>query len=228
MPLIDPTQKEIIEEQKAYLKGKSFVYKFKYFVEYYGKETLLILAALTIVVAIIVTVVTKKDTAVNIFLINSMTSPDTEAFASYAGIDTSKEYVSLVGQYILNPSLEDDTSYLNIEKIVAEIAAKDLDGIVGDYESLYNYANSEFFADLRTLYTEEELESLGDKVIWYEFKDDDGNLTGASAPVFIDVTDAPFLHENLCYGDGIQIIYGIIINSPRPETAKSFYSYMYE
>ena len=44
MKLLDPTQKEIINEQKEYLKGKSFKYKLYYYKQYYIVPTIVILA----------------------------------------------------------------------------------------------------------------------------------------------------------------------------------------
>lgn len=228
MQLIDETQKEIREEQKQYLKGKSFKYKFQYFVEYYLKIVIGVCLVMAFIISIIVTVVSAKDNAVQVIFVNATHVPDTEAFAEENAIDTSKYDVTFDNNYYIDISAADEDSYIYLQKIVAIVASKDGDGLVGDYDTLYYLAGNEFYGDLRDYFTEEELDALGDKVIWYDYKDDDGNPTGVSAPILIDVSDSQLLKDSDSYPEGTRIVYGIITNTPRPEMAKKFYEYLYE
>ena len=226
MQFIDPTQKEIMAEQKAFLKGKSFKYKFDYFIEYYLKTTLIIAVALAVVISIIVTVVSQKETACQILFVNSMNTPDSDEYAAYAGIDTKEYEVIFDGGFYIDVELADNTSYVNLQKLVALISAKDAEGIVGDFDTIYGYAASGFYGDLRDYYTEDELKAMGDKVVYYKYVDDEGNYTGETAPLFIDVTDSPLLKNNTCFAQD-RVLYAIVINTQRPEQAKKFYEYLY-
>ena len=227
MKFSDPTQQEIREEQKAYLKGKGFKYKFDYFVEYYLKGLLIILVFVIIIISAAVSIIRNKDTACQVIFVNAMNAPDEDEFAEYLGIDTDEYQVVLDTGYIISTSSADNTSYVNLQKLAANMAAKDVEVLLGDYDTIYGYAASDFYADLRNYFTDEELEALGDRVVYYDYMDEDGNLTGESAPLFIDVTDAPKLVENNCFVCD-RVLLGFASNTQRPEAAMAFYNYIYE
>ena len=226
MHLIDPTQKEIMAEQKEYLKGKGLKYKLEYFAEYYLKTTLIILAFLALIVSIVVTIATKKETKCQAVFINCIKAPDQDEFAAYAGIDTKEYEVIFDGAYYIRVDMADSSSYINLQKLVALITAKDVECIVGDYNTVYGYAASEFYGDLRDFFTGEELSALGDKVIYYYFVDEEGNLPGKTAPLFIDVTDSPILKKNDSFGED-RVLLTFAITTQRPTEARQFFDYLY-
>lgn len=234
MSFIDPTQKQIMEEQKAFLEGKSFKYKLEYFVTYYLKTVLIIAGAIALVISIIVSIATRKESAGHIIMINSFGQFDTEAFADYVGIDKNKSEITVETECYINPSGSDRESYDNLQRIVAIISAKDAEVIVGDLSTVYSYATSDFFADLNDYFSKEELEALGDKVICYEPLDENDQPTGESIPVFIDITDAPkivsggYYYYHSLLDEPERIVFAIVCNTQLPETAMKFYEYINE
>lgn len=227
MSLIDPTQKEIIEEQKAYLKGKGLKYLFQYYCEYYLKGTIFALAVIALIVSIIYTAVTKKESVCNVVFINALHTPDPSELGEILGIDFKKNEVVFDNSYIISPEFVDNSSFVNAQKLVAIVSAKDAEIIVGDYDTVYKYASSEFYADLRDIFSEEELTALGDKLVYYEYVDENETPTGETAPLFIEVTDAPKLKENECFMYD-HVLLAFVVNTQRPENAMAFYKYINE
>lgn len=227
MAIIDPTQKEIMNEQKAFLKGKSFKYKLDYFKQYYLVPTLLILGGILLVFFMIRSIVTAKDTAINVLYINGINLPEEEEFELYAGVDT-KEYEVIYDNTIqLHAEAQDTTNYTSIQKWIAVISAKDGDVMIGDYVTMDAYATSSFYMDLRELFTEEEYAALEDRMIWVNIYDDDNNPTGETAPMFIDITDCKIMNEYYTYV-GNQAVYSVAANTQRPEICKTYLKYLLE
>lgn len=229
MPFIDPTQKEIRDEQKAYLKDKSFKYKFDYFLTYYLKGLIIIAVCAGLLIAMIVSIVTKKDTGGHVIMVNSMGTFDEEAFAAYAGIDTEEYDMNIETGCRVDREAADSESYTNLQRILAIISAGDLDCLIGDKDTIYAYCESDFFGDLRDYFSQEELDALGDKVIYYQPLDDDDNPVGSEIPVLIDISDSPKLAEGYNYysaDEPVQVVYGIITNTKRSDVALKFYEYI--
>lgn len=227
MSFFDPTQKQVRKEQKEFLKDKPFKYKLKYFFDYYLIDVAVIGVFAIIIGSLIYTSLSHKDVASEILFINSINEPDPSGFAEYLGIDDKKEEVIFDGSMYINIDGSDTTSYVNVQKWFALIAAGDVDVMIGDRTTMYHYGNSEFFTDLRDLFTKEELAALGDRVVWYDLEDGDGNKTGESAPYYIDITDSPYLNNNLIYM-GAETYLTFAVNSKRPEVQRKFFEYITE
>ncbi len=227
MGIIDPTQKEIIEEQKAFLKGKSFKYKFEYFMDYYFKFTLAIIAIIVVVILLIRTYVNRKPAGLYAVFINGVNSPLEQEFADYSGMDTSKERVAYDTTMFIDLNNQSQSVLVSSQKLFALVSAGDADVILGDQIVMEAYSTSSFYSDLRDLYTEEELNALGDKVVWGYLFDANGDATGEMAPLFIDVTDSIVLNANDCFYP-ITIYLSFSANSKHVERSKQFVDYLFE
>ncbi len=226
MKLLDPTQKEIINEQKEYLKGKSFKYKLDYYKQYYLIPTIVIIAVAIGLFSIIRSVVTAKDNAANVLFINAYQAPDAAEFEAYLGIDTKKYQVTYDETIKIIEDAMDNATYVSLQKWIAVIAANDCDVMLGDAPTLNKYEISSFYMDLRDFLSEEELNALGDRVIWGNIYDSDQNPTGETAPLYIDVTDSKVLNDNYCYPEVEKVLYSVAVNTKRPENAKLFLDYL--
>ncbi len=227
MSFIDPTQKEIMEEQKAYLKGKPLKYKLQYFVEYYLKTVLIIGAALAIVITLIVTAVTNKDHDLYVVFINAINVPESDDFETYAGTDTKKTEVIYDHSVYINIENIDQTSYVSIQKWMAVIAAADCDIMIGDYETMENYVSSNYYTDLSAFLSDEQEKTYGDRLIECDVYDDDGEKTGSKAAFLMDVTDAPFLTENATFPQD-KVVLAVAVNTKRPERTHQFIDYLFK
>lgn len=225
MPVIDD-----IRESQGKLKGKGFKYKFSYFWDYYRIPTLIVILVGIFLFSIIKTVVTAKDTEFEAIFMNAVNIPSEEDFAAKVGIDLDKYDVLFDNSYMMSTNVEvyDETTYTNAQKLMAVIASGMADVMLGDPAIIENYADAQIYADLRDYYSEEFLNSLGDKVIYHTPVDSEtGEAIGAEIPYAINVGDSTKLSESLCYyTDDVYLT--IIVNTKHPDYVRAFYEYLYE
>ena len=225
MPVIDE-----IRENQAKIKDKGFKYKFKYYVGYYWIPALVIIGIGIFVFSLIHTMVTAKDSGFTAIFINAAGTPDQEEFTERIGIDTDKYEVLFDSSYYIGTDTEsyDETTYACIQKFMAVVASGTADVVLGESDVAAIYFNSEMYADLRDYFTDEELEALGDKVIWHTPIDTEtGEVIGENYPLAIDVTDAPGLTSVPCfYSD--KVYFCILANTSHPDYVMEFYDYIYE
>jgi hypothetical protein len=215
-----------IREQNAKLKGAPLKEKWAYFKEYYLVMTVVIIVIIAFVGYLGYTMLTApKETAFTAFFFNDTgDSSDTtliDGFVDYMGIDTKKATCSIDATMNYTDVESDYNSYLYIEKVMAEIAAKELDVIVGDEAAVDYYAKVECFSDITTILPDDLLEKFADK-LYYAAVGDSGEIV----PVGIYVTDAPKLIDNYYYVDK-EAIMGFIVNSENTDNAIEFLRYIY-
>ena len=232
MKLLDPTQREIMAEQKAYLKDKPFKYKLQYFAQYYLLDVCIVLFFAAILVWIIVSIATHKDNACQIVVMNAAVHTGDEdmarEFEQYAGIDTKDYQVTVDTGYYINFEGNDNTTYTNIQKFVAVVMAQDAEIALGDQPTLDYYADSGFFKDLNEVLTKEEIEALGDSIIYHTYSDetDAEEFAGMTVPVGIKIEENPrLLSKQILIDQGIMVF---IANTKRPEMARKFFDYLFE
>lgn len=225
MSLIDPTQKEIIEEQKAFLKGKPLKYKLSYFAEYYLKGTVIAIIILICIISLIRTMLNNKDHDLYVLFINSVGNLESEEFEDIAGTDKSKNEVVFDDSLYIDLTSNDSSSYLSLQKWVALMAAGDCDVMLADFATMSNYASQGFYMDLREAFSPEELNALGDRVIWSDILDEDGNPTGESLPLMIDVTESARLNSVPVFLLD-KVVFTIAASTERLDTAKLFFDYI--
>lgn len=225
MPVID----DIRDSQKM-LKGKGFKYKFMYFWEYYRIPTLIIGCSLALVISIIVTMIRNKPAQFQAAFINALGAPDSEVCAEYMELDVKKGPVIFDYGYIIdtNPESYSDMTYTSSQKLMASIAGADLDVMVAPVDVVEGYLNGEVFRDLRTVYSDSELEAFGDAVLWGTPTDPvSGEVLGENMPYAIKVGTAPGITSVPCfYGEDIYL--GVIANAPHAELVKKFVEFLFK
>lgn len=229
MPLIDD-----VKESHGKVKGKGFKYTISYIYEYYKWHILGTIAVIAILFSLIKSFVTYKDPIFTAMFVNAFQGIETEEFAVRNDIDT-KEYAVIVdatNMLYFGNEAKSQENYVTIQKIVAMVAAKDIDVMVAPEEVISYYKNTEMYADLRDYFPEDYLTSLGDKVIWYdlEIEEADETITKKTLPIAIDVTDAAKLtvKDSECFYTDMPVLYTIIANTEHPDYAMDFYKYIIE
>ena len=218
-----------IREQNAKLKDAPLKDKIAYYKEYYLKATLAILAAAIFIGYIAYTMITAPDdTAFAAYFFNNTgDSSSTElldSFVDYAGIDTKKHDAYIDASMHYGDATDNMTGYgyVDLEKSMAVIAAKELDVLVGDQSAFDYYCKSEDFSDITTVLPDDLMEQFKDKLYYYTNEE-----TNETLPLGIDVSDAPKLQEYHYY-DGITAYFGFIVNSDSVDNAIAFLRYIYE
>ena len=215
-----------IKEQNAKLKDAPLKDKLLYFKDYYLLTTLGIIVVCAFVFSLVYSMVTApQDTALGIFLYNDTgDSSNTElidSFAQYVGINTSKHNAYLDASMTYSAGMGNLDSYIQLEKAMAAITAKELDVIVGDDETIDYFAKCELLADITTILPEDLLEQYQDHLYYAEI-----GTNNKLTPVGIAVFDAPKLNEYHYYEDK-EPVYSFIVNSENPDTAVEFLRYLY-
>lgn len=247
MPVMDE-----FKEERAAMKNGTPKQKLSYFWDYYKWHVIVGCAALIALASFISQVVNRKDTALSVVLINCSErdssidhSEYTAAFAEYAGIDET-EYEII---YDTSIWLGGSEQYASVQKLVAYIAAADLDVIISDPDSLISYAYQENFFDLRQFLDQEQMERCKDSFFYidgavveeiddarqagdYEFTPvykDSRHPEAMQDPIPVGIylgADFPLSEYYLFSGD--ECVACAVINTTRPELTSRFLDFLTE
>lgn len=164
---------EFREEREA-LKNGTLKQKLSYFVYYYKWHVIVTVLSVILVVSLIVQMVTRKDTAFYVCMLN--TSPQnaeqyTADFAEFAEIDLNTYNVIFdTSMSISQGEILDQDTVASTEKLMVYIAASELDVMVTDEASIQEYANAEYFFDLREFLTPEQVEQCEPYFYYVDWK----------------------------------------------------------
>ncbi len=106
-------------------------------------------------------------------------------------------------------------------KISAQLASKEIDVIISDYENGQRFSAMESFIPLEEVFTEDELSMIDESLfVSYEELDDDNNPTGNMLPASgIDVSHIEELNEFLVAD---QLVCHVVSNTENLEAAKEY------
>lgn len=146
---------EFREEREA-LKHGTPKQKLEYFWDYYKWHTIGGIIAVILIVSIVYNAVTAKDCALYAVFLNSYTEQRVldsfvSGFTDTTDIDTDKYEVIVDTNLSLSEDARDEASYAAVQKIMALIAASNLDILAGDTASFNRYAYNDMLTDLRDI-----------------------------------------------------------------------------
>lgn len=162
---------EIREERKK-MRGKGLKANLEYFWDYYKIHTIVAVFAAILLGILIHDIRNNKPYGFYAMMLNCAASEAQTAleneFAPIAGIDTSAYDCLIDTTSSFHTQTFDELTVATSQKIMAVMSAKELDVIAADIPTMLFYANQETFLDLRTVYSEEELKSFGDRLIYVD------------------------------------------------------------
>ena len=158
---------EFKEEREALKRGTP-KQKLAYFWYYYKWHVIISVIIIGMLVSFIYQFVNRKDTAFNAVLLNaslldqmSSEQPDfLTDFAEKEGIDLNTSDITFDTSIRIVEDSMDEVSVTSTQKLMAYVAANELDSMITDFDSFQKYANSSLFYDLRDILTEEQLQAL--------------------------------------------------------------------
>lgn len=240
------TAREAAREEWRKLKDKPLKDKLVHIGTYYWPHILVGGFLLVLAVSTIVTVVTKKDPALQGYFLSTTQREDaavdlSQAFSEYAGIDTEKYDVTLTpSSFAVSGST--DMGIADSQIIMSQTAAGALDILCCDVGTVLDYAYSEYFRDLREVLTPAQLEAWEDNLLYIDQTVLDTINEGMELEYTLPDPAAPEQMENpvpvaLCIPESSGLwdsftflsqspAIGIIINSQHPETAVQFLEYI--
>ena len=221
--------KKALKEEKGKLKDMSFKDKLWYIGEYYKFHIIFVIVAVIIIVSVITTVrENSKDEILNVVILNENVTLDTDAlkedFGQFIGFDSNSQRMFFDSSMYLNPdgSITDESAMAYQAKLVAMVAAKQLDVMIAP-ESLINmYSRDMGFMDLEEALPDELFQKLTDEDRIITAKDADGNTYAAAIDIGgTRITEtAGFSNEHPYFS--------ILINSGNLETVLQFLTYAFE
>ena len=246
MPVMD----EFKEEREA-LKNAPLKKKISYFIYYYKWHVIAAIAVIFFIISLGYQMVTRKDTAFYAALVNAIELTSTDEyisnFGSYAGIAPEKYDIVLDATLRINLEGIDPVTLSSSQKLMANIAAQNVDVIVADAAVMENHANNETFLDLRDFLSEEQFSRYQSRLYYIDqavvdeknahYNDLDSTYVPQypdprtpdamqnPIPVGIYLNDASNLKNYYYYAEG-DVIVGVVGNTERAEATSMFLDYI--
>lgn len=215
-----------IKAQRKKLAGKTPKEKLLYFWEYYRIPALVIILVIAFAGNLIYTIATAKDSVLSALFINGYSEMDTEAFMNgfneYAGIDTKEYTTSLEMNFTIQEEAMDQYTMANVQKLMALVAAKEIDVIMADTKTFTNYADPGYFSNLNEVLPKELVDKYQDRFFYYDVPDDEQG----EIPIGIQLADAPGVVRTQAYAVTNDALFGIVANSEHVDNAVKFLEYL--
>lgn len=248
--------REQLREELAILKALKGEERLQHLFRYYKWRILAILLCLVVLVSSVVNAVTKKDIVLSGILLNyAAEEPEgglsklTDDFFEQQAIDGKENTIEFITSlsYLQDNAEFATDSYMAVENLTARISGKLLDFVVCDRYSMENLAYSEFFADLSTVLTEEQLDAYGSRLLYMDMAfldkikdivenenyDEEIKVPDSTkpetmerpVPVFINISGSSY--ANALYPNAKKdIVLAIAINVPHPELIRDFVDFL--
>ena len=221
---VTPTLRELLED----LRPMSFTQKLDHLWTYY-KEYLLIVFMVVLVVCVTVSglVNNSKEVLFKGMMVNINMSQQgynylTQDYLQALGGDEDHQKVQM--DYTNFTSLADPTStednYTRSLLLIARVSGGMLDCALVDQLAFEFYLTQEVYGDLSTLFTQQELEAMGDRVIYAMQAEETVRW-----PVAIDVTELEIFRDTAPDNEKIYLI--LSGNQPNLEACRDFWNYLH-
>lgn len=211
-------------EAKPNFKEMSLKKKIGYVWDYYRLHIGIVLVLAIFVISMIHHYATLKDSVLDLLFLNASNAYDTpvdfDEFLTEQEFDTNKQTITLTTS--LSFPLEEgsfQSDYYSTQALAAMFAAGDLDVFAAPKQIYNDFASVGYVADLRLVFTEEELASYQDILIYTTDAE-----TGEVFPSAFDLTGNRWLQEYAYYSDGYYIAVSACTDSP--ELTKEFFLYV--
>lgn len=161
---------EEIKEQHQKAKDMTLKGKLSYFWYYYKVHTIVAILVLIFIISFIQQFVTNKPYAFYAVLLNADNNPETvdtsflweDEFQTYAGIDPDSYQINIDTSVTLSSDGGSQYDMANRQKMTAMMHVGDIHAFLADTENFESYARLEFFYDLTSVFTVEELAPYAD------------------------------------------------------------------
>ncbi len=231
-------EKHSIKSEIAKMKAMGFKDGWEYFWSYYKVPVFIIIAVVAIVVSITVSVVrNSRPFIVQVHIYNNYLSDDADVdsleqeFADYEGMNLDDYQINFDFTEYLDLDGSDESSYTAMMKVMAMVAAHDLDVIGGstDFVTYYGVGEQDniMFADLEEILPTAFFQYLKeqDRILYLNITDEDGNVTGQYAAA-IEVSDTRIVNKN--YLQVTPCYLGIACNTERQESSIDFLEWIFD
>lgn len=248
MPVMD----EFKEEREA-LKHGTPKEKLSYFVYYYKWHVIVAVCAIIAVAVLANQLLTRKDTALYIALINGVDitseEPEGNSFPEYAGVDTEKSSVIYDTSMLIDFTSMQQISITSAQKFVVYLSAAEMDIVISGENIIQKYAHNGTFYDLTKFLSAEQLEKYSPYFYYIDYAVMEQINAAQSAydydfvpeypdptkpedmkqpvPIGIYVDGCPALTDRFIFSNSESgIILSVIANTARPEITSRYIDYL--
>lgn len=243
---------EYIKKEHANIKQQPKEERWRYFWDYYKWHLMAVVLAIVLLVQGVVGIINRKEVVLSGILLNCMINIDDEGllqgFYDFADVDSDTQEAAFYTDVMLQDgSTKNDIN--SFQRIVAGVATKELDFVVGQTESFRVCAHSAggIFMDLRSFLDNTTLEKLSDRLYYIdgavlkELNVEPGTAVDTSLqnvpnpkkpetmvdpiPVGIDISDRQKF-QSAYYFPNTTLYIGIIANTPRTDLSRQFVDYL--
>lgn len=244
-------------EQRESIKNGTPKEKFAYFLDYYKWYVIGIAAVVIFATSFIYNYVTKTESVLSGVLLNTYID-DLNAkealistFMEEQNIDTSEYHVDLNTSYSYSTDTSGNSAQMNIsvlQAITAQGGNSMLDFMTGDTATVVDFAYRGWFADLRTILTEEQIEKYEpyflyiDQAVLKEIEkvsEEMGDITEIERPdptnpdamkepipMFIDISKCEKITDLYTY-DMDRILFAAFTNTQHQEMVQEFVDFIH-
>ena len=166
--------KDELNNAKKVFKTGTTRDKAEYIWEYYKWHILAVIFVVCFIGSVIYNNVTAKDYVLQGNFLNTLAESETvlemeQDFIETYPIDTSSEEVFFdASMYYLDESDAMGTAYQTIQVLTTKIAAGEIDFLVADVATLYDFAYNQHFTELPEILSEEQLKAYEPYLLYYD------------------------------------------------------------
>ncbi len=169
MAVMDEFQKERDMIKEAPLKDR-----IEYFYDYYKWHVIVALIVIAVFGSVVVDVITNKEVALAVTLINNYTYEDDgydaliEEYAELVGIDLETQEIYIDNEYYLDFVEEDYDHVEALTALYALVSANAVDVFASDQDTLARLAYKDMLLPLEDCFSEEFLEEYADCIVYID------------------------------------------------------------
>lgn len=220
------TQKEHWQKLKSELKDMTPKQKLEHLWEYYKWVLGVVGAFILIVATVIASIISlNTETILSGAIVNVPVNMEgyvmlQEGFYNHAKTE-GRQMVGITSFTLQNPytTVEHTYTWDVIDSVTAMVGSDSLDYLMYDELAAIFFMTPDYFTDLRELFSEEELEAMGNAVI--ELQNEE---TGEYFPIAIDIRDTEFYDFYMLEDKTIYLSFSSRL--PRKEACKDFWQYL--
>lgn len=226
--------------------------------EYYRWHILVLIVLLCFIVSTIWSAMIRKDVILSGVLLNSTNVASEEVatklendFINKQGLDSEKVQVELNTYWAYKIDNEESAadSYSTLEYLTTLVAGEMLDFVTGDLDALSALAYSDYFEDLSTVLSEEQMKLYEPYLLYIDLAviekleemaksenfdveiaipecDDPENME-KPIPMFVDMSQSEYLTA-IYSSEENPLVFAVAINAPNNEVIQDFVDFMME
>lgn len=235
------TTREYHRAEWQKLKGQPLKAKLAHIFTYYRYPILAAVILVAMVISLAVSIGSQKENGFQAYLIGAVARKENtdaflEDFAKIAGINTDTHSVSITPGGLVSEDGRDENSMVNAQTVAVKTAAGEIDVLGAPLDRFLGYAYNEYFTDLSQLFTDQQLESWGARLIYIDAAllkleeltslpdaTDPSKMASPMAVGLLFSADSPLSDYCMLPRDGL--VLGILCNAPNPEVATLFLQY---